>query len=403
MNPILSLLLVFTVCTFLHLGITTKNSFKLIIPYFLPGQDVNSYLNNHPANNRLRFLLSTVLLLTPIILFLAYKKLHIENISVNITIILILIFLTAYLTHFNYFKIWSDKFRTVPKPKIDQELFLEESKKNNIYINEKLKSVAPKLFITKTDVLKEIQRSNEKFITKGEFNISLEDIKQNLMTPDQLNEFKTDVSKLIQRSNEKFITKGEFNISLEDIKQNLMTPDQLNEFKTDVSKVIQRSNEKFITKAEFNISLKDIKQNLVTSDQLNEFKTVIINEILDKAQKKDLAKLEQSLPFKSYFIKEDVYNQFEILLQENGFYNNKRNLEALPLCTLICKLVDLKVIRINKRKTFVNNAIAIHFKTNSFTAGYFSQVYNDYIDDDLGKSHKKVFKNLKYLDKLNKL
>tara|TARA_R110000751_G_scaffold126574_5_gene228537 strand:- start:4910 stop:5998 length:1089 start_codon:yes stop_codon:yes gene_type:complete len=362
MNPILSLLLVFTVCTFLHLGITTKNSFKLIIPYFLPGQDVNSYLNNHPANNRLRFLLSTVLLLTPIILFLAYKKLHIENISVNITIILILIFLTAYLTHFNYFKIWSDKFRTVPKPKIDQELFLEESKKNNIYINEKLKSVAPKLFITKTDVLKEIQRSNEKFITKGEFNISLEDIKQNLMTPDQLNEFKTDVSK-----------------------------------------VIQRSNEKFITKAEFNISLKDIKQNLVTSDQLNEFKTVIINEILDKAQKKDLAKLEQSLPFKSYFIKEDVYNQFEILLQENGFYNNKRNLEALPLCTLICKLVDLKVIRINKRKTFVNNAIAIHFKTNSFTAGYFSQVYNDYIDDDLGKSHKKVFKNLKYLDKLNKL
>jgi hypothetical protein len=65
--------------------------------------------------------------------------------------------------------------------------------------------------------------------------------------------------------------------------------------------------------------------------------------------------------------------------------------------------VDLKVIRINKRKTFVNNAIAIHFKTNSFTAGYFSQVYNDYIDDDLGKSHKKVFKNLKYLDKLNKL
>lgn len=106
--------------------------------------------------------------------------------------------------------------------------------------------------------------------------------------------------------------------------------------------------------------------------------------------------------FSSFFMNHTTFSNVIDLLKENNFYSNKRKPDIIPVCVLLCKLNDLKIIELkygNKNNTFESAKAFFDIKEGDYTN--LSQALKELRDLSEG-SILEYYKNLNYLENINK-
>ncbi|QYA25617.1 hypothetical protein G3I01_08860 [Gramella sp. MT6] len=200
MPPILSLYILLFFATLSHLAMVVYNSIKFYMPSKSLRNTEYNYTKFDPANNRLRLGLSLTFFLGPIIITLVLRSFQFEDELSIIAILAILIMITIYFTYFNHYKIWSEKFRTVPNPKIISEQSYSEHQRDLKIeldkIKENEKEVQKKYNITTTSVNSlsfELDQVKTKVSTNAEKSLAKQNkpLSEYFKTKEQFRKFET--------------------------------------------------------------------------------------------------------------------------------------------------------------------------------------------------------------------
>ena len=352
MNSIIFLLVLLISVSLLHLAFLTRTYVRFSIPLLLPEANNIDFPRFNPATDRLRTVISLAFFFSPLILFIAYKNLPVENITIDIITLVILFSLTCFLLYINKYKIWSKSFRTVPNKKSETDLILNsiEGTLNNhanfISLNrKKINSI-----------------DNNYTRTNREFENKISTINDEVKKNHVLLTSKT--------------KKAE--VDIEHLKNEITTIDNKH----------LRTKEYFkIQTTKISRTTKEIKKDI------EEVKKTIIN-------KKESVEEKESKSLESYFKSKKLFQNTETILKENNFYANKNNLTAVKLSILTYKLQKLKIININKRNKYFCKALEKQFGIKKLDPGILSNILNSFENRSAIPKHNDLLKEFVYLDKL---
>ena len=133
MNSIIILFVLLILVTLFHLAFLVKTFVQFSFHWLLLEPNNIKYPKFNPSTDRLRTLITLLLFFSPLFIFKAYRNLAIENITINITVLVILTSITCLSLYTNKYKIWSKSFRTSPnKFKKDNLIISIEKKIGNL-------------------------------------------------------------------------------------------------------------------------------------------------------------------------------------------------------------------------------------------------------------------------------
>lgn len=143
MSTLFFLLVLFSIVSIFHAGVLSKIFAPFLVSQLMPLYDWSTYRKFNPNEDRMKLVSSIIFFFGPIFIFKNYKNFSYRNETLDISIIIMLIIITVFLTHFNYFKVFKIKNEKDIKKKaiIDQPLTkreLQKLNKNHIKNIEKL-------------------------------------------------------------------------------------------------------------------------------------------------------------------------------------------------------------------------------------------------------------------------
>ncbi|MEZ7515366.1 hypothetical protein [Flavobacterium frigidarium] len=196
MDPIYCLLVFLLILSLVHLALVVKFGLQIPINFIYHHYNRQDFKSNLETDIFRLCFLTIPLFYAPLAIFKGYNSLTSKTFTSDIVVLLLLICLTMYLLYVTKYKIWSDTFRKIEKPKNPQDEFNAKTKntldfhERAITDNEKLaNSISNDLNKTKK-ILK--SETSDIFKVTIDNQINIENLKNE--TIQKLNHCKADIT-----------------------------------------------------------------------------------------------------------------------------------------------------------------------------------------------------------------
>ena len=157
MDTIYFLLITFLLLTLAHLAFVTRFVIQIPVNFLFHSYNSKNNKSNLETDIFKLLIFSIPSFFAPLVIFNGYRSLSVENNDIDIALLVSLISLTIILLYCNKYKIWSDTFRKIEKPKsLQDDINYKTAQTLNLYQkdiinnNEKLSLVRNDLKKTKT-------------------------------------------------------------------------------------------------------------------------------------------------------------------------------------------------------------------------------------------------------------
>jgi|GEM_PF-6203683 len=343
---IIFLLALLTFVTLLHLHFLIKTYIRFSVHWLIPQNNNINCPKFNSSTDRLRTVFSLLFFFTPLILFNEYNQLPYQNKIFHIIILTILIGSTCLLLYINKHKIWSKSFRTIPKKKNKIDLLIN-------FIEGRLDTINNSIHHNRVAITGNKRALKNLTISANQNKVFASNVEMRL---NKLRNY------LVQ--NRLFIAGNKENYG---ILKNCMS--QNNKYVSHLNEVL-----------------------FETESKVDHVKSIVDSKL--KTTNK-----EEIKSFESFFIPTGIYKKTIKALEENKFFE-KSEITATKLTILAAKLRDLGIIYFYNKQNYLCTTMAKEFDVENIDEGYFSVIQKSFTNNSASEAHKKIFKDLSYLDKL---